>query len=85
MPDTIPPGYPLTTLSAIPVEVVHANEPWTDYWLADGTCIRARLRVQRFRRWGGHFDADGRPIYSHEHLIDFEFEQVGEGLTKRDA
>lgn len=68
----IPPTPPLTTKAATPVEIASSSEPWSEYRLMDGTVIRARLRVHTFRRWLGHYDLRGVPVYSQECLIDFD-------------
>lgn len=80
MPIEDPP--PFTTNASQPVKIVSGQEPWTEYWLEDGTCIRARLRVQGFQRFDGHFDSEGRPVYAHAHLIDFVIENVAPELMR---
>jgi hypothetical protein len=78
----IEPAKPFTTNASTVVRVIGAIEPWTQYALADGTTIRARLRVQEFRRFDGQWDVNGNPVYSHGHLIDFVVDNVSPELRQ---
>jgi hypothetical protein len=61
-----------TTKNSHPVGVVGKNEPWSEYLLADGTVIRARLEVQGFHKFDLQYDANGAPVYGYSQLIYFE-------------
>lgn len=81
MPRKIIPNIkPLT--GATPVAVVEATEPWATYKLADGTTIRAKLRVESFFVWPGQYDMHGNPVYSNQTMIVFEHD-VPEHLKEK--
>jgi hypothetical protein len=81
-PNSIPPAPPLTVTAAEPIEVASSVEPWSEYRLADGTVIRARLRVVNFLRWTGHYDVKGVPVYSNQTEILFDVTAPPELMEK---
>lgn len=79
-----PTEHPLLVTNTTSIEVVEATEPWSTYRLADGTTIRAKLRVHSFFRWNGHYDLEGRPVYSNQTLVDFVVEAPDELMEGHD-
>lgn len=45
----------------VPVESM--REEWNQYFLADGTVVRARLIVQEVIRLNGEYNSEGDPVY----------------------
>jgi len=80
--NSIPPPPPLTVTDTQPIEVASSFEPWSEYRLADGTTIRARLRVHSFLRWDGHYDVKGVPVYSNQTDILFDVQAPPELMQK---
>ena len=45
------------------IEVVKADEPWTQYDLSDGSVLRVRIVLSEIVRIDNEYDADGNPSY----------------------
>ncbi len=51
-------------VEALEVEVLESTERWSEFRLADGTIMRAKLGLITVLRIPGKFDEDGNPHYT---------------------
>jgi hypothetical protein len=67
--------------SATEVEMLEANERWSEYRLADGTTLRLKLVVIAIFRADGQYTQDGEPIYNMKSTLITDVRPAS-GLTK---
>lgn len=63
------------------VEMLEAEERWSEYRLADGTTLRLKPVMIAIFRAEGQYTQDGEPVYNMKSTLITDV-RAGSGLTK---
>lgn len=80
VPVTLPDGR---QAQAIEVPVETANEKWSEYTLADGTIVRAKINLINIVRVENEYDPQGIPLYQVNAQPALAFVHVPDDLMRK--
>lgn len=64
------------------LDVVQSTERWSEYRLADGSVIKAKVTIVSAKRLDGKFDVTGKPIYNLDAAVTLAIEEIPPELMK---
>jgi hypothetical protein len=75
------PGGPM--VDGTEVQVEESTEKWSEFHLADGTLLRAKLRIVSAVRVDGQYDPQGNPMYAINMTPTMAIIEAPEHLRKK--
>ena len=71
------------TAQGVEVQVEESSERWSEFTLADGTVIRAKVTITSAIRVDGHYDPLGNPVYTTNMTPVLSIVSVPDALLKK--
>lgn len=79
LPVSLPDGR---QAEAVEVAIDNSNERWSEFKLADGTILRAKISIVSIVRVQKEYDLQGMPVYQINATPTFAFVDVPASLKK---